>query len=66
MSDDSELKFLHFCRTCGTHYVTGREAEWTCDACGTLLETWAVEHWDCNGEFEYQEDYADYVARQEG
>ena len=65
MSTDGELKFTYYCPKCGKHFVTGREAEWTCDEdCGARLHPLAVEHWDCNGEFEYEEPYSDYVQRE--
>jgi len=63
---DDELKFIYFCHKCGLQFVVGREAEWTCDEnCGAPLTPHKVEHWDCNGEFEHEEDYSEYIKRTE-
>lgn len=62
--NDDELKFVYFCPKCGQRFVTDFEADWTCDEnCLTRLHPFSVEYWDCNGEFEYEEPYADYVNR---
>lgn len=61
---DDELKFIYFCPKCGQRYVTGRVAEWVCDDDGARLHPLTVEHWDCNGEFEWEEQYSEYVERE--
>ena len=62
--DDGELKFVYQCRVCGTQFFTGRDSDWTCDnGCAGWIEPITVEHWDCNGEFEYEETYSGYLER---
>lgn len=56
------MKFTYYCPKCGLTFVTGRDAEWTCNEdCGARLIPDKVEHWDCNGEFEWEETYAEWV-----